>query len=335
MLRVMIRFVCVSVMLGLLVGGVYSQATREDVQRAASAFVEAYNGKRYAEIEQSFNDQMKAALSGDKLKEFLDGAHQQFGKITSTGDPKFNAPTVAVFPANFERGNLDLLVALDGERKIAGLRLSPPAPERPRTASRNETKLILPFRDDWLIFWGGDTVGKNYHQETPNQRFAFDIVKVDPGGSTHKGSGSANEDYYAFGQELLAPAAGVVTYVVDGVHDNKPGEMNRMFVPGNIVIIKHSENEYSLLAHLKQNSARVKVGDQVKQGQVIGLCGNSGNSSEPHLHFQVQSTPFFENEASMKVFFESVVVKRPGRSDVLDRYSPEKGDIVSNNLQKP
>jgi murein DD-endopeptidase MepM/ murein hydrolase activator NlpD len=107
-----------------------------------------------------------------------------------------------------------------------------------------------------------------------------------------------------------------------------------MFVPGNLIIIKHAEGEYSLLAHFKQNSIRVKIGDKVTKGQTIGLCGNSGNSSEPHLHFQVQNTPFFEDEASMKTFFESLVVRRPGKSEVYDNYSPEKGDIVSNNLNK-
>lgn len=334
MLRAFIKLVCTSIMTGLLTGIVFSQPAKQDVQKAAEGFVEAYNGKRYAEIEQQFNAQMKAAISGDKLKEFLDGAHQQFGKIVSIGEPRSVAPAAAIFPANFERGKLDLQVALDGEGKVAALRLSPPSPEKPKTASRNKTKLMLPFRDDWFIFWGGDTVEKNYHQNAPTQRFAFDIVKIDSGGQTHKGDGTKNEDYYAFGQELLAPAAGVVTYVVDDVHDNKPGEMNRMYVPGNLVIIKHAENEYSLLAHFKQNSIRVKVGDQVKQSQVIGLCGNSGNSSEPHLHVQVQSTPFFQDEASMKVFFESVVVKRSGKSEVFDGYSPEKGDIVSNNLKK-
>lgn len=313
---------------------VFSQVNSEDLQKTAEMVVSAYNEKNYSAIEQTFNAQMKAAISGEKLKEFLDGSHKDLGKIVSLGKPRSVAPTAAIFPADFERGKKELLIALDGEKKIAGLRISAPAPEKPKNTSRNKTKLILPFKGEWFIFWGGDTPEQNYHQNAPNQRFAFDIVKVDENGKSHKGDGTKNEDYYAFGQEILAPADGVVTYVVDGVHDNKPGEMNRMFVPGNLVVIKHAENEYSLFAHFKQNSVRVKLGDKVKQGQVIGLCGNSGNSSEPHLHFQVQSTPFFEDEASMKVFFESVVVKRPGKSEVVDGYSPVKGDVVSNNIKK-
>jgi murein DD-endopeptidase MepM/ murein hydrolase activator NlpD len=106
--------------------------------------------------------------------------------------------------------------------------------------------------------------------------------------------------------------------------------MNRMFVPGNLIVIKHAEGEYSLFAHFKQNSIRIKVGDKVTKGQTIGLCGNSGNSSEAHLHYQFQNTPFFADEASMKVYFEKLNVKREGKSELKTDYSPVKGDIVSN-----
>lgn len=309
---------------------VFGQNQSEKVQKAADDFVSNYNAKNYAAIEQSFNAQMKKAVPTDKLNEFLDGTHQQFGKIAALGKPKFNAPAVAVFPTDFERGKLELLIALDGEGKIAGLRIAPPQAAKPRNTSRNKTKMSLPFKGEWFVFWGGDTVAQNYHQDAPNQRFAFDIVKVDADGKTHKGDGTKNEDYYAFGQEITAPADGVVTYVVDGVHDNIPGEMNKMFVPGNVVIIKHSNNEYSLFAHFKQNSIRVKIGDKVTKGQTLGLCGNSGNSSEAHLHFQVQNAPFFEDEASMKTFFEKITVKRDGKTETKTDYSPVKGDIVKN-----
>lgn len=314
----------------ILAVNIFAQTDAEKIQKAAETFVSQYNSKDYAAIEQSFNAQMKKAVPNDKLKEFIDGTHTQFGKIVTLGKPKFPAPTIGVFPTDFERGKLELLVALDGEGKIAGLRIMPPQAEKPKNTSRNKTKMILPFKGEWLIVWGGDTVALNYHQDAPNQRFAFDILKVDAEGKTHKGDGTKNEDYYAFGQEIIAPANGVVTYVVDGVHDNKPGEMNRMYVAGNLVIIKHTEGEYSLFAHFKQNSIRVKVGDKVRQGQTLGLCGNSGNSSEAHLHFQVQNTPFFDNEASMKTFFEKVTVKRDGKTETKPDYSPVQGDIVQN-----
>lgn len=322
--------VCFSVLLLLAMTAVGQNAS-EKVQKMAELFVSSYNAKDYAQIEAQFNGQMKQAVTGDKLKEFLDGLHRDLGKITKLGAPAFVTPAVANFPADFERGKMILLIALDTEGKIAGFRVTPPQAPKPKNTSRNKTGLILPFKGEWFVFWGGDTAEQNYHQNAPNQRFAFDIVKVDAEGKTHTGDGSKNEDYYAFGQEIVAPADGVAVYVVDGIHDNKPGEMNRMFVPGNLVVIKHADGEFSLFAHFKQNSIRVRVGDKVKKGQTIGLCGNSGNSSEAHLHFQIQNTAFFEDEASMKTFFEKITVKRDGKTETKTDYSPVKGDLVSQN----
>ena len=293
--------------------------------------VAAYNGKDYARIEKEFNAEMSVAITSVKLKEFLDETQSQLGKIIKLEAPNFVASTAAVFPAEFERATMSLIIALDAQGKIAGLRIAPPQQQpTPKNSKRNQTKLALPFNGEWFVFWGGDTALQNYHQDVPNQRFAFDILKIGADGKSHKNDGKKNEDYYAFGQEIIAPGNGIVTYVVDGVHDNIPGEMNRIFVPGNLVVIKHAEGEYSLFAHFKQNSIRVKVGDKVTKGQIIGLCGNSGNSSEAHLHYQFQNAPFFADEASMKVFFEKLAVKRDGKTELKADYSPSKGDVISN-----
>ena len=309
---------------------VFAQSNQEKVQQTAEMIVTAYNAKDSARIEKEFNAQMSQAISTDKLKEFLDQTHAGLGKIVKLGTPNFLAPTVAAFPADFERGKMELLVALDTQGKIGGLRIAPPQMPKQKNTKRNQTKLALPFKGEWFIAWGGDTSQQNQHQDAPNQRFAFDILKLGADSKSYKGDGKRNEDFYAFGQEIVAPADGVATYVVDGVQDNVPGEMNRMFVPGNLVVIKHAEGEYSLFAHFKQNSIRVKVGDKVTKGRIIGLCGNSGNSSEAHLHYQFQNTPFFADEASMKVFFEKLNVRREGKPESKTDYSPVKGDFVSN-----
>ena len=305
------------------------QNSSEKVQKMTELFVSAYNAQRYGTFAEQFNAQMKAAITGEKLKEFLDDLRADAGKIVKLGPPAFVAPGAANFSAEFERGRFDLMMALDSEGKVAGFQITAASqPAKPKNTSRNQTKLTLPVKGEWLVFWGGDAEEQNYHHNAPNQRFAVDILKVDESGKTHKGDGTKNEDYYAFGQEIVAPADGVVAYVVDGIHDNKPGEMNRMFIPGNLVVIRHADNEYSLVAHFKQNSIRVKVGDKVARGQVIGLCGNSGNSSEAHLHFQVQNAQFFADEGSMKIFFEKITVKRDGKTEVRSDYSPVKGDII-------
>ena len=104
---------------------------------------------------------------------------------------------------------------------------------------------------------------------------------------------SDNKNYRAYGNEIHAVADGVVTQVKDGIPQNTPGA-STLAVPitletigGNHVIMEIGNGLFAFYAHMQPGSLRVKVGDQVKRGQVLGLVGNTGNSSEPHLHFQI------------------------------------------------
>jgi murein DD-endopeptidase len=125
------------------------------------------------------------------------------------------------------------------------------------------------------------------------QRVAIDWVKVDTGNTTHTGDPLRNENYYAEGVDALAVADGRVVAVKDGIPENVPGVNSRAVpitletVGGNHVIIDIGGGYYAFYAHLKPGSPRVHVGDQVRRGQVIGLVGNTGNSTEPHLHFHI------------------------------------------------
>ena len=143
-----------------------------------------------------------------------------------------------------------------------------------------------------------------------------------------QGESRINEDYFAFGREILAPADGVVTDVITGVRDNVPGSMNPYSGLGNAVFVRHREHEVSVLAHFKLGSITVKVGDKVKRGQVIGLCGNSGNSSEPHLHYHLQNTPIIQDGTGVKCCFEKVIVIDTKDKKAKKNYSPIKGEIV-------
>src|SRR5262249_6635739 len=131
------------------------------------------------------------------------------------------------------------------------------------------------------------------------------------------------------GREVLAPADGVVTDVIDGVRDNVPRSMNPLSVLGNAVFIQHGKHEVSVLAHFKQGSIKVKAGDAVKRGQMLGLCGNSGNSSEPHIHYHLQNTVVIQDAIGIKCFFDEVVVEKEGIRSTRENYSPVKGDIIS------
>ncbi|MDB6054006.1 MAG: Peptidase, family, partial [Verrucomicrobiales bacterium] len=186
----------------------------------------------------------------------------------------------------------------------------------------------LPFKGKWLTFWGGDTRELNHHHDVPAQTFAFDLLGVDEEGKTHRGDGSKNEDYFCFGREILAPADGVVVEAIDGVRDNSPGSMNPYCLVGNCVIIQHRTNEFSVLAHFQRGSVAVKAGESVKRGQLLAKCGNSGNSSEPHLHYHLQHSPIFQDALGIKILFQKIALTKDGKTETKINYSPVKGDII-------
>ncbi|MFH1484998.1 MAG: M23 family metallopeptidase [Chloroflexota bacterium] len=130
-------------------------------------------------------------------------------------------------------------------------------------------------------------------------------------------------------REVLAPGDGIVTDVIEGVRDNLPGSKNPYSVLGNAVFIRHKEHEVSVLAHFKQGTIGVKVGDKVVKGQAIGLCGNSGNSGEPHIHYHLQNTDVIQDGTGIKVFFGEVVLQRASEETLKEEYSPVTGDTVA------
>jgi hypothetical protein len=298
-------------------------------REVAQKLMDRINVADYPGIEALFNAEMAKELPLDKTKSVFEGVAQQYGKLQKLDQGQRLAGMAVVFPAHFAGGMLDLQLALDPEGKITGLFFKTHSGSTKPAPERHQTELSLPFRGHWLVVWGGDTRALNYHHDTPNQRFAFDLIGVGDDGKTHRGEGAKNEDYYAFGREVLAPADGKVIEAIEGVRDNAPGSMNPYSALGNCVVIQHREDEVSLLAHLKQGSSKVKAGDTVKRGQVLGLCGNSGNSSEPHIHYHLQHSPIIQDGLGIKCVFQKVVVTKNEKTETHTNYSPVKGEIIS------
>lgn len=146
----------------------------------------------------------------------------------------------------------------------------------------------LPFLGEWFVTQGYN--GGITHKSEWGQ--ALDFVIRDEENKTYKGTGTIPEHYLCYGKPVLACGNGVVEEVVDHIHDNAVGDVNLQDNWGNCIVIKHTNGLYSKVSHLQPGSAKVQAGDYVEQGDIIGLCGNSGRSPEPHLHFQVQSTPY-------------------------------------------
>jgi len=152
----------------------------------------------------------------------------------------------------------------------------------------DQAKLKLPFNGEWLVYHGGRNIFQNPYAGADDSRFAMDFVYLKDNKlfSGAGGVGSKVQDYYCFGQPILAPADGTVVRAKGGFDDVPPGKPNGDAADGNVVIISHGNGESSMFNHLKQNSLKVKVDDKVKQGDVIAECGNSGMGGIPHIHYQ-------------------------------------------------
>jgi murein DD-endopeptidase MepM/ murein hydrolase activator NlpD len=294
-------------------------------KNVADSFEANYNSDNFDAIFSSFSPEMQTALPLDKTKEFLTGLKTQVGKITKRQFVRYEQ-TYASYKTNFERALFAVNISVDNNAKINGLFVKPFKESNLPTIVRNSTKLILPFKDQWTVIWGGDTKELNYHVESEAQKNAFDFVITDNKGNSYKTDGKTNEDYYAFGKELFAPCDGEVVLVVDGVKDNVSGKLNPIYIPGNTVIIKTGNNEFLFFAHFKQHSIVVKEGQKIKQGQVLGLCGNSGNSSEAHLHFHIQNVEDMNTATGVKCYFDKIQVDGQTKMD----YSPIQKEKISN-----
>ena len=129
------------------------------------------------------------------------------------------------------------------------------------------------------------------------QRFAIDWMQLDKDGRMVHGDASDVHNFTDYGAEILAVTDAKVVSTLDGLEDQKPGTLpdpatiNLNNVDGNHVVLDIGEGLYAFYAHMQKGSVLVKPGDKVTRGQVLGKLGNTGNTSGPHLHFQVMGTP--------------------------------------------
>ena len=315
-------------------GSAHSGQGLERFESVVNPLVEAFNEGDYEFLRSDWNRTMREALPPDKTESFFSGIRRRRGTIVEVKQGKLNRPRTGIFLLVFSNGSRMVLeLVLDDKDQIAGLWIRPPKPAIP-VPERNRTKLSLPFRGWWHVTWGGDTKDLNRHHGVRSQQYAFDFLVVDAEGISHDGSGDKNEDYYAFGKDLLAPAPGKVVEVIRGVHDCEPRTMNSYSALGNAVFIRHQPHEVSVLAHLKRGSIKVKRGQQVDRGQIIGQCGNSGNSSEPHLHYHLQNTSRIEEATGIKCFFDAIRVEDDGEVRQPDEYSPVKNDRIGPSSKR-
>jgi hypothetical protein len=276
--------------------------------------------------------QMRAAL-GDApaLAGFRAKVGQDLGEereVIDESEERQQGVHIYLRTARWSKAPMPILMqwAFDDDGRVGGFVLQPKPQVAPSKHLDYRTKadLRLPFEGDWYVFWGGRTIEQNYHAASPGQRFAYDLVRrVD--GSSHRGDGSALEDYYCWNERILAPAAGTVVEVVDDLPDQAIGTRNPEAPAGNHVMLDLGNGEYALLAHMRKGSVAVETGQKIASGAELGRCGNSGNTSEPHLHVHLQDSPTFGEGEGLPAFFNHYLAD----GKAVERGEPVKGQTIS------
>lgn len=157
------------------------------------------------------------------------------------------------------------------------------------------------------------------------ERFAIDWIKLDDGGRVFTGDAAKLESYAYYGVPIYSAADGVVVNLYDEADEQVPGKdakgITAENVGGNMLVVDIGGGAYAFYAHLQRGSLKVNLGDRVETGQVIGLLGNTGNSTAPHLHFHVMDGPSpLDANGLPFVFtrFSSSGTLEPGSDDAIE-----------------
>ncbi len=177
----------------------------------------------------------------------------------------------------------------------------------------NDVTYTLPFDGEWFVYNGGTTPVTSHSWDVLTQRYAYDFVVADDSLRRHAGRGTRLDDYFCHGLPVRSAAAGVVVEARDGIGP-APWlgygivDMLARSVLGNHVVVEHSPREFSLYAHLETGSVTVREGHRVAARQLLGRCGHTGHSAEPHLHFHLQDRRDFFLAAGVPVTFADLDV---------------------------
>lgn len=281
--------------------------------RTVSDWVRAGDAARlWTEMSPEFRSAMKDSSSFSAMTA---GIVFQLGALDSVWQERVIARDGAWFygaTARFSKAPepLTLAIALDADGRVSGLSMRPGARPREYPSKyleyQTRTALRLPFEGEWFVFWGGRMLEQNHHAGIRAQRFALDLA-IRRDGSTHRGDGKALTDYHCYGAPILAPAAGTVVWSEDGHADQAIGSSDKAHPIGNGLVLDHGNGEFSLFAHLQPGTQTFKMGQRVPADAVLGKCGNSGNTSEPHLHYQLQNGPDPVDSDGLPAYFAEFV----------------------------
>lgn len=215
---------------------------------------------------------------------------------------------------------------------------------RTRPGAAAPVELDFPFRGRWLVQNSPDRRIPSHGTHLFGTTYAIDFVPVDDRGRSAPRSWRSlisvepPENFVGFGRPVLAPVAGTVVAVHDGEPDHEARRSQPALlayaltqagrvrqgptgIAGNHVVIALAPaGPFVLLAHLRSGSVSVRPGDPVRVGDIVGTCGNSGNSTEPHVHVQVTDSTDWATTRGLPITFRarSGRVWLPGEGEVVD-----------------
>jgi len=162
----------------------------------------------------------------------------------------------------------------------------------------------LPFEGTWYV--AAEHGYLDPHKRFLAEAYAYDFLQIGANGKSYQRDGRNNGDYFSYGKKVVAAKDGTVVSIRGDMAENTPGETTNVTNPGgNVVIVDHGNNHFGFYAHLKPFSVAVKPGGRVRAGDVLGEVGNSGDSSEPHLHFHVMNNADLSQADGVPVVFEN------------------------------
>ncbi|MDH7998714.1 M23 family metallopeptidase [Bacillus cereus] len=193
----------------------------------------------------------------------------------------------------------------------------------PANVQSMSPKIVVrfPLNERALVGWGGDRLEANYHVIKPNERWAYDIL-IPPA----EVKSSKLKDYGIYGARVTAPASGTVVSINNDEKDLVPGSDDFQSMAGNHIYLRLDETgTFLVLAHLKKGSIKVKEGQHVNEGEFLAQVGNSGSSSEPHLHIHHQR----QDPSKVSIFLsEGLPLYFRTEKGVI---MPEKGEYIKRH----
>jgi hypothetical protein len=317
--------------LGFAIASAPAGAATVDAQARGRQLTRWFFTGKLDSVHTAFDGRMARQMNLQNLRILHDQLKEQLGReefVLRERVTEVDSVRVYTRLANFEKALViqEVVWELDRRGQATGFFVRQPVKAYPTAYLEYSTRtaLRLPFQDAWFVLWGGRVLAENIHVLSPDERFACDFL-LRKDGAPCAGDCSTNAQHFAFGQPILAPAAGKVVAAVDGVPDNVPGKANGRQPLGNYVVIDHGGGEFSFLAHLQNGSLAVKAGKKVHAGDVLARCGNSGRSMQPHLHYHLQSSPKPFQGDGLPAFFVDYVAD----GQAVERGEPHQLQTVS------